>query len=71
MFWKKDRLPRIAYREQRNGVRKYFVEVWASYETGNYYSQDSAEFDSLEDAQKTLKNITDREIVKCGEVFVK
>ena len=68
MFWKKDHLPRIAFREQRNGVRRYFVEVWACYESGCMYSQDTKEYELLEDAKKELKRITDEEIVRCGVI---
>ena len=65
-IFKKDRKPRIAYREQRNGVRKYYVEVWACYESGCMWSQDSKETENLEEAKKALKEITDKEVVGYG-----
>lgn len=68
LFSKRDRLPRIAYREQRNGVKHYYVESWKCYESGCYYLQDSAETTSYEKAQKMLKEITDKEIVKYGVI---
>lgn len=64
MSWfRKDRKPRIAYRLQRDGTRIYFVEVWACYESGCMWSQDSKETTSLKTAHKYLKEITDKEII--------
>jgi hypothetical protein len=62
----KDKTPRIAFREQRNGVRRYYVEVWASYDTGSMWSQDSIETTDIEEAKKLLQEIRDKEIVACG-----
>jgi len=68
IFKKKDRKPRIAFREQRNGVRRYYVEVWSCYESGCMYSQDSVETTSLEEAQELLKKISDKEIIGYGVI---
>ncbi|MDD5077198.1 MAG: hypothetical protein PHS18_08915 [Sphaerochaetaceae bacterium] len=65
-IFKKDRKPRIAYREQRNGVRKYYVEVWACYESGCIWSQDSKETEDIKEAEKMLREISDKEIVNYG-----
>ncbi len=65
-LFKKDRKPRIAYREQRNGVKKYYVEVWSCYEGGCMWSQDSKETEDLEEAKEMLKQITDKEIILYG-----
>ena len=65
-IFKKDRKPRIAYREQRNGVRKYYVEVWACYECGCMWSQDSKETEDIKEAEKMLREISDKEIVNYG-----
>lgn len=60
--------PRIAFREQRNGVKHYYVEVWACYESGCMWSQGSKETTSLKTAHKYLKEITDKEIVSYGVI---
>ena len=65
-IFKKDRKPRIAYREQRNGVRKYYVEVWACYESGCMWSQYSKETEDIKEAEKMLREISDKEIVNYG-----
>ncbi len=66
IFTRKDRKPRIAYREQCNGTKNYYVEVWACYESGCMWSQDSPETTDIKKAQKMLKEITDKEIVRYG-----
>ncbi len=70
-IFKKDRKPRIAYREQRNGVRKYYVEVWACYEGGCMWSQDSKETEDIKEAEKMLREISDKEIVNYGIITTK
>jgi protocatechuate 3,4-dioxygenase beta subunit len=64
----KDHKPRIAFNEQRNGVRHYYVEVWACYESGCMYSKESETTTSLPKAQKMLKKITDEEFIKSGVI---
>ena len=68
IFKRKDREPRIAYRLQRDGAKLYYVEVWACYESGCMWSQDSKETKSLKTAQKLLKEISDKEIIGYGVV---
>ncbi len=65
-FFNKDRKPRIAYREQRNGVKQYFIEVWGDDGAGSRFMQDSKLTESLEEAEKMLKEISDKEIVEGG-----
>lgn len=67
-FFSKDKKPRIAFREQRNGVKKYYVEVWACYESGCMWSQDSEETESMAEAREMLKQISDKEIVGYGHI---
>lgn len=66
IFTKKEHLPRIAYRQQRDGTKIYFVEVWSCYESGCQYSQESKETKLLNVAKAYLKKISDEEIVKMG-----
>lgn len=66
IFSRKDRKPRIAYREQRNGVKHYYVETWECYPDGCDYYQDSRETTSLKKAEQMLKKITDEEIIGRG-----
>jgi hypothetical protein len=69
LFKKQDRPPRIAYREQRDGTKNYYVEVWGTYDCLDYYyMQDSKETTSLEEAQKMLQEIANKEIVRHGIV---
>lgn len=68
IFRKKERRPRIAYREQRDGTRHYYIEVWACYESGCMYSQKTETTKSLEKAQRWLKTITDTEIINHGVI---
>ena len=67
-LFKKDKTPRIAYREQRDGTRRYYVEVWACYESGCMWSQDSRETTDLEEAKTMLKEISDKEIIGYGVI---
>ena len=67
-FFKKNRRPRIAYKEQRNGVRLYYIETWQCYTSGCMWSQDSEETEDLEEAKKMLIEITDKEIIKYGVI---
>ena len=62
----KNRKPRLAFREQRNGIKRYFVEVWACYESGCMWSQESREIENFEDAKKVLKEISDKKIIGYG-----
>jgi hypothetical protein len=66
IFKREDKTPRSAFREQRNGVKIYYVEVWASYESGSMWSQESKVTTDLEEAKKLLQEIRDKEIVACG-----
>lgn len=63
-FKKKEKKPRIAYREQRDGTKIYFVETWQCYPNGCFYSQNSKETTNLGEARKMLKQLSEREIVK-------
>lgn len=67
-FLKRDKKPRIAFRQQRDGTRKYFVESWHCYESGCFYGQESKEVDTLEEAQALLQEISDKEVVSYGVV---
>jgi hypothetical protein len=68
IFKYKDKKPRIAFREQRDGTRHYFVETWKCYESGCSYFQESEETTSIEKAEKMLEKITNKEIVGYGIV---
>lgn len=69
LFKKKDRKPRIAYDEQRNGVKHYYVETWNCYGiAGCMWSQNSKKTTDIKEAKKILKDITDEEIVKYGHL---
>jgi len=70
MFKKKDKKPRIAFREQRNGVREYYVQVWASYPSGSMWSQESKTTRDIEEAKRLLKKITDEEIIGHGVLSI-
>ena len=68
-FFKKNRPPRIAFRETRDGTRYYRVEVWSTYDgLDYYYAQESKEVTSLEEAQELLKEITNKETVNHGVI---
>lgn len=66
IFKKKDKKPRIAYIEQRNGTRRYYVEVWSYYGFGWGWMQVSKETEDLEEAKKMSKEIYDKDIVASG-----
>lgn len=66
IFKFRDKKPRIAFREQRDGTRHYFVETYKIYESGGGYYQDSPETRSLKKAKKMLEDITNKEIVSHG-----
>lgn len=66
IFKKEEKTPRLAYKEQRNGVRIYYVQVWACYESGCMWSQDSKETTDIAEANTMLKEIRDKEIVSHG-----
>ena len=65
-FTREDKKPRIAFREQANGVKQYYVEVWACYESGYMWSQDSKITLSLEDAERELQQRLNTQIVETG-----
>lgn len=65
-FFKREHKPRIAYREQRNGVRRYYIQTYNCYESGCMWSQNSKETEDLKEAERMLKEFCDKEIIKCG-----
>ena len=68
IFKKKERKPRIAFREQRDGKRRYFIESYGCFGMDCFYSQNSKEVETLDEAQQLLRDITDKEIVNIGTI---
>lgn len=66
-FLKRDRPPRIAYRETRDGTRYYYVEKWGTYDCLDYfYMQESKETTDILEATKMLDEIKSKETVGYG-----
>ena len=66
-FLKKDRPPRIAYRETRDGTRYYYVEKYTTWDGLGYcYSQESKETTNILEAQEMLEAIKAKETIKHG-----
>jgi len=69
IFKRKEKEPRIAFREQRDGIRRYFVEIYDTYDgLDYYYMQNSSETTDIVEAEKMLKEITDKQIIRYGVI---
>ena len=66
-FLKRDRPPRIAFRETRDGTKYYYVEKWGTYDgLDYYYMQESKETTNILEATKMLDEIRAKETIGHG-----